>query len=448
MASLKLAVFVILAIIVVAAWGTFVESIHNDAKIAQERVYHSWYSYAVFFLLAVNLTAVMVDRWPWKRHHLGFLMAHMGILILMTGALITRYLGVDGSIVVGVGESKNRVTVGNTDLVVYSGLVTGGARKIYEKEVHFLRTPPSEKNPHTVTVGQDEIVIDGFRPYSLPQGHIQVSDKKRHGPGLQFQISNEKISESGWLLLGRSSFEVRDLGPARIVLARKGQYTDPGNGFILLLESLENSDFLNWSIFSAKKPVRKGVVKAGDSIETGWMGLRFRLLQFLKSARQTWSYEPLLSATEESIQSLRFHFRGKKYWMGINSSVRLFSDEAYHVLVYANRQLELDFSLRLDEFRVGRYEGTQRASSYESDVSVIHEGFAEQKATISMNEPLKYRGFTFYQSSFKEDEKGRPVLSVFSVNRDPGRFWKYLGSFLMVFGIVHLFYLKRKSFFP
>ena len=64
---------------------------------------------------------------------------------------------------------------------------------------------------------------------------------------------------------------------------------------------------------------------------------------------------------------------------------------------------------------------------------------------ISMNEPLDYQGYTFYQSSFQEDEMGKPIASVLSVNYDPGRWIKYIGSLLIVFGAIHLFYRRWKK---
>ena len=467
LASIKLAVFVILAMACVTAWGTFVESIYNDAKRAQETVYHSWISYSVFFLLAVNLIAVMVNRWPWKKKHIGFLSAHIGIIILMLGSLMTRYLGIDGSMALKTGSTKDQVIVRQTDLIVYSGLISGQTRKIYEQEVHFLKKPPSPARPHRIHLGSDQIVIDNFRPYSIPQEKITSGEKGDFKPAVRFQISNPRVSHSGWILLGASDFEEQNMGPAKIVLSKKGAYfeahphlsgkerqkknggiKDPkdyprpyGKKHILLLESSENSDQLEYSLFSPGKT--KGFIRAGESIKTGWMGLEFRLLKFLKSAQKTWTYRPVKRATEKSVESIRFRFRGKEYWMGLNSSVRLFSESAYHILIYANRQLKLDFALRLDDFKIGRWQGSQRASSYESNVSVISKDSPPKKTNISMNNPLKHKGFSFYQSSFEEDEKGQPVLSILSVNRDPGRFLKYLGSVLLVFGIIHLFYRKQ-----
>jgi len=445
-ASLKLAVFVILATGAMSAWGTIVESMYQDARRAQELVYHSWYSYTIFSLLVVNLVAVIIDRYPWKKRHLGFISAHVGIIILIAGSVVTRYFGIDGSMAFNINETRKEVTVGETDLLVYSGLMSGQMRKVYEKQVQFLKSPPSPENPYKISLGSDEVVINDFRPYSIPQNKIEASTKKTDGPALRFQMANERVSESDWLMLGRESFDVKNMGPAKIVLGRKGMFTYTG-GNVLLIETDGKSDTLDYKVFTESKNgmTSQGKVKAGDALETGWMGLTFRILKYLKNAKSTWTYEPLESSADGTIQSIRFEFSGKEYWTGLNSSVRLFSDDAHHVLVFANRQLQLDFGLKLDAFRVGRYQGTRRAMSYESDVSVVDPSGKPLKTTISMNEPLYYKGFTFYQSSFQEDEMGRPTMSILSVNRDPGRPWKYLGSLLICLGIIHMFYFARKK---
>ena len=109
------------------------------------------------------------------------------------------------------------------------------------------------------------------------------------------------------------------------------------------------------------------------------------------------------------------------------------------------QRVGLPFSIRLDHFKIDRYEGSMDPSSYSSKVTV----FADRKQStpgregvvISMNEPLTLNGITLYQSSY-EDAQPRPTVSVFSVNHDPGRIWKYLGSLLIVFGAILLFAVK------
>ena len=58
-----------------------------------------------------------------------------------------------------------------------------------------------------------------------------------------------------------------------------------------------------------------------------------------------------------------------------------------------------------------------------------------------MNKPLEYGGYTFYQASYQVEE-GAPPISVLSVNYDPGRWLKYVGSMLLVLGIVIMFYMN------
>ena len=60
------------------------------------------------------------------------------------------------------------------------------------------------------------------------------------------------------------------------------------------------------------------------------------------------------------------------------------------------------FELKLDDFDVGFDPGTEQASSFVSQVRLTDEaqGIKDQPHTISMNEPLDHRGYTFYQSSY------------------------------------------------
>jgi hypothetical protein len=59
---------------------------------------------------------------------------------------------------------------------------------------------------------------------------------------------------------------------------------------------------------------------------------------------------------------------------------------------------------------------------------------------------LKHNGFTFYQASFTSDEQtGEPNASILSVNWDPGRWVKYLGSLLIVLGSIHMFYFRKRQ---
>ncbi len=61
---------------------------------------------------------------------------------------------------------------------------------------------------------------------------------------------------------------------------------------------------------------------------------------------------------------------------------------------------DLGFTVRCDDFSVTYYAGTQRPKDFTSDLVVIDNGKEVLKKTIEVNDPLSYKGITFYQSSY------------------------------------------------
>ena len=91
------------------------------------------------------------------------------------------------------------------------------------------------------------------------------------------------------------------------------------------------------------------------------------------------------------------------------------------------------FTLHLIDFRFDRYLGTGTAKNYSSAVRLVDsEMNQDRELTISMNEPLRHRGETFYQSSFFPDEKG----TILSVVRNPGWMLPYIACALVTLGML------------
>ena len=171
------------------------------------------------------------------------------------------------------------------------------------------------------------------------------------------------------------------------------------------------------------------------------MNMDFRVLRYLPSAIEDWDLQELQHPTPLTTSAIKILFEGKEHWVLLNDMVKLFTNQAVYLLTYGNRRIDVGFPVKLKKFEVDRYQGTMRAMAYKSVVEVPELG----EHLISMNEPLKYKGLTVYQASFQE-ENGQPVASIFSVNADPGRFLKYLGSLIMSLGIVLLMWFKHLDF--
>jgi hypothetical protein len=413
--SLKLAVIIILSMAFLAAIGTIYESKY-DAQVAQKLIYSAWPMRLVLTTLAVTLVCVMIDRWPWKIHHSSFICAHVGIIILMLGGLLTEYRGVDGSITFGIGEKNRFVSVNHTDLVVYASLDGSRYTKMYEHEVDFFLKPP-KKYPIEIALPDNKIRIVDYYNYALHETKFEAATTRNAGPALRFQMQNPNVDFTQWITTTREKGAAEiNLGPARVVLTEEPMAPTPGVNQIIL-QSQANKDELLYTIHTARGETnKKGKVKAGDVIETGWMGLKFRALKYIPQAIEKEYFTKVDYPTPLTQPAVAVEYDGKVNWMGLNSLMKLFSDNAVYIVTYGNRRLDLGFDLKLEKFEVGRYQGTMRAASYQSLVNV--EG---KETLISMNEPLKYKGYTFYQASFQEDEKGQPTASILSVNYDPGR---------------------------
>jgi len=117
-------------------------------------------------------------------------------------------------------------------------------------------------------------------------------------------------------------------------------------------------------------------------------------------------------------------------------------------LSFGEKKIDLPFEVKLDDFRKIDYPNTSRAMSYESDVTVtnldgVHDGISTLTTTISMNNVLDFRGWRFFQASFRID--GDVEYSTFQVARDPGIETIYLGSIIMVLGIALMFWWKPEK---
>jgi hypothetical protein len=217
-ASLKLAVVLLAVLIVAAVAGTIYES-SFDAKVARAYVYGAPWFNLWLILLGANLAVSALSRWPWRKHHLAFLITHLGIITLLIGSLVGRILGVEGTVTLFKGEPPtNRLLVDQRQLRVHDvdGIVKGFPAE-------FLHRPPNLQRPRDLGLfasgARLQIVdyapaIEGkLNPKSVPDGGA---------PALHFTISTAMMNQhlDSWLLAGDPQHGNFSMGLANIELKR------------------------------------------------------------------------------------------------------------------------------------------------------------------------------------------------------------------------------------
>jgi hypothetical protein len=104
------------------------------------------------------------------------------------------------------------------------------------------------------------------------------------------------------------------------------------------------------------------------------------------------------------------------------------------------------YRIKLIDFRFDRYLGTEKAKNYSSEVVLIDpEMGLERNQTIRMNEPLRHRGETFYQSNFMNEGKDVET-TVLQVVKNPGWLIPYISCILVSVGMLLHFGIYLNQF--
>lgn len=108
-----------------------------------------------------------------------------------------------------------------------------------------------------------------------------------------------------------------------------------------------------------------------------------------------------------------------------------------------HRAWELPFTITLDEFIRALHPGTGMASNFESVVTKT-EGKVDRKVNIRMNEPLRYEGYTVFQSGWGPDNAGPNdrLYSTFSVVNNPADQWPLYSCIVIAIGLTIHFLQK------
>jgi hypothetical protein len=447
LSSLRLAVVTMVTLGAVCGYATFYE-MHNGTPAAQRDIYQTpWFAF-LLGLLGLNVFSVMVSRYPWTKHHTGFLIAHVGILLVLAGSVVSLYRGLDSNMALLEGETSDRVALLEKAVQVsVPGLgVSGSFPVAFEK----TRPAPGREKRFALPGSDVVMVADDYHP------HVQVVEAFEPAdsgvPALQFLLQAPMATQEQWLVADDPQRSHLDLGMVSFGFHAASSEAQAKE----LLGHAEGANHLSFVaapdgrlLFAAADgsgALKTGAVEAGQPLPTGWPAMGVTVNRFVRQARLVRTVKPETPpAKEERRQSaVRLHIEGPKgrsepEWVLWGERVRVAYGDQPASLAYRAPEAALPFKVTLLRFNNEPYPGSRMASTFESTVRVQDPENGNFETLISMNHPLHHRGYIFFQSSFVE---GRPMMSIFSVARAPGLPLVYLGTTLMGVGIIWMFYVK------
>jgi hypothetical protein len=443
LSSLRLAVVVMVTLAVTSLSATLYESKHGTAA-AQRDIYLTWWFAAILVALGTNIFCVLMSRYPWKKHQVGFVMAHIGILLLLVGSLISLHTGFDGNMAVYEGETSDRVSL--FQKVVEVELPDGTHSRV---SFDFEKHHPRPDKPYRLPVkGTDvTLVADDFHP------HVRTVETYEEGtsgpPALRFALEGPFGKQESWLVADDPEHHSLDFGPASFAFHVEGagghEHSVEGRNHLAF--GLTPAGRLTYTLSSTKAQPVQGEIQVGTPIVAPqWMGMKITVDRFFAKSdtvRDVVGETPPVK-DERRQPAFRFHLeaagvKSEPTWLSWSSAVRIPFRGGRATVAYRPPELEVPFRVTLLDFNSEKYPGSSMAATYESFVRVDDPERGSSEHHIWMNHPLHYRGYIFSQASFVE---GQPMMSILQVGRAPGLPLVYLGTTLVSFGVVWMFYVK------
>ncbi|MCG3136784.1 MAG: Cytochrome c biogenesis protein Ccs1 [Phycisphaerae bacterium] len=548
--SLRLAVLLLVLLMVAMGSATVYES-QQGTEQALRSFYHAHWFKLLLALFGVNLLASLLGRWPFGSRQIGFVLTHVGLLMILLGAWISNRWAINGQLALNEGKSANSIRTDQEIInwqrrsdqtnftVELSPETIGGFEavdrplkqtlRLNQTELQVLQYLPdlrwrevvsndaAQSNPAV----QVELTINGetqqrliyaqpppdragellaYRVATDPAEYQQLLAGGGGGGSVgeviikcqdeEFRFTVEQL-QSKPAELGSSGYQVRllrylphatvgagnqlqniddqptnpavevevfndDAKETRIAFARfpdfesmheqkqfpgvqvQFEYKGQTNGAATL--EIIQGPAGTWAIRQQTAGLPTKVAEAQLNQPVPVMeGVTLTIQQAFTKARSEWQAEAVLPVRQIRNPALLVELTEgsahQRVWLEKYHPTAVQLNNGVHDLTYADQNLPLGFSIKLNAFRLGTYPGSRRPRTFESRVT-IEDGVTSgsQERLISMNHPTSYGGFTFFQSSYQMGMG--PTVSVLSVSRDPGQWVVFAGYAVTLLGML------------
>jgi cytochrome c-type biogenesis protein CcsB len=440
----------VLFILFATAMGvaTFIE---NDfgTQTAKALVYSSWWFEAIMIFFVINFFGNIFRYRLYKKEKWAVLMFHLAFLFIIIGAGVTRYIGYEGIMLIDEGETTNTFLSETTyiNAIVDNGsmqkpdinkpiLLSAWGDNSWSYQDRF-NTKEEQKDFKFTLVdyipwAEEKFVEDENGDEYLFL--VESSSGNRH----EHYIKSGEIQNIHNVLVGYNANEEN----ATINIFKR-------NDSLKIAAKFDG----NYQVMAT---MNKGTVTK-DSVQAfnlralyNVADLPFVVPQYPQKGKMTKTSGPkddkkldivVLDVTSGE-ETKRVELLGGKF---SNDNLEEFSVNGLNFRMwYGAKILKTPFSIKLNDFQLEKYPGSESAASYASEVTVIapEETFDFR---IFMNNILNYKGYKFFQASY--DLSGGKEQTHLSVNHDWwGTFITYLGYSLLYTGMICIFFAKNTRF--
>ena len=352
--------------------ATFIE---NDfgTQTSKALVYNTWWFEAIMLFFVINFFGNIFRYRLYKKEKWPVMMFHAAFLLILIGAGITRYVGYEGIMVISEGEMTNKFLSETTyvNLVIDDGkqqkptihepiLLSGWGSNSWSYSTTFLDQKIDVKLVDYIPWAEQKFVEDENGDDYLFV--VESSSGSRH----EHYIKKGTVQNIHNILVG---FDAPDTATINITSSTSG----------LKIKAIADGTFMRMA------DQLKGTVTK-DSIEDFQLRSLYKIsgLPFVvpnpvmkgkmttvrgpKNDRDLSSDMIVLDVTTNN-KTERIELTGGKY--NSQNSKQLKVDNLNFRMLYGSNTLETPFHIKLKDFQLEKYPGSESAASYASEVTVI-----------------------------------------------------------------------------
>ncbi|MFZ3564420.1 cytochrome c biogenesis protein CcsA [Tenacibaculum finnmarkense] len=429
--------------------ATFIE---NDfgTQTSKALVYNAWWFELIQVFFVVNFFGNIFRYRLYKKEKWAVLLFHVAFLLILIGAGITRYISYEGLMIIDEGETTNTFL---SDINYLNVVIDNNE---FQKETN-------NKLLLTALGSNSANFTEYFQPKKDGENHKITFNLVDYIPWAEEKLVEDQNGTEHLLFVESSS------GSRHEHYIKRGTIENIHN---ILVGFDAKSEDTNINIFKQNDTLkiqtksagsyqvmatqRKGLVKK-DSIQNFNLrslyqisGLPFVIpqpavkgeMKILRGEKNDQKFDMVVFDATFNNKTERVKLTGGSF--NVEGKKQFSIDGLNFRAWYGAKQRQTPFSVKLNDFQLQKYPGSENAASFASEVTVI-----DKKETfdyrIFMNNILDYKGYKLFQSSYKiEGDKEQTHLSV---NHDyMGTLVTYIGYFLLFFGLIASLFVKNTRF--
>ena len=425
--------------------GTFLESWYSTDA-ARIWIYNAWWFELLMLLLMVNFMGNIKKYNLLSKEKLSVLILHLSFIFILLGAFVTRYIGDEGVMPIRENNVSNTYLSEKTYLTVFVDGTEDGVPQRKTLKSYLLL---SEHVNNDFTINDDfyskdfSISYDDYKE-NVTEGLVLDPSGERYiklvealdGNRQEHYIKEGQVTSIQNILF---SFNYYQKGAINVT-SEAGEYyiESPFDGIYTIMSNQQSAELnkdkkqllelrslyqIPGFQFVFPEPALRGVFEIVDAEVTD------------REVEDALYLKVNYNGKSEDISLLG----GRGY---VNNPKKVTIDDLDFYLSYGSDEVQLPFSIKLNDFIAEKYPGTENSySSFKSKVTVEDDKIFDYD--IFMNNILNHKGYRFFQASFDPDEKG----TVLSVNDDFwGTFITYAGYLLLFISMTAIFFVGNTRF--